>query len=127
MVPSLFSALPYLKSGKLVALAVAGQQRLPSRSDLPTFAELGLNELDLTQWYGLFAPACTSSAVVGSLNAALNKVLLDPETVARLLADGVQVQPSSPEQLGLHVKSQLQHWIHVMKDFHVTEPAELAL
>jgi tripartite-type tricarboxylate transporter receptor subunit TctC len=119
--------LPYLKSGKLVALAVAGQQRLPSWSDLPTFAELGLNELDLTQWYGLFAPAFTSSAVVGSLNAALNKVLVDPETVARLLADGVQVQPSSPEQLGLHVKSQLQHWLHVMTDFHVTEPAELAL
>jgi hypothetical protein len=39
----------------------------------------------------------------------------------------VQVQPSSPEQLGLHVKSQLQHWLHVMTDFHVTEPAELAL
>lgn len=125
MVPSLFSALPYLKSGKLVALAVAGQERLPSWPELPTFAELGLNELDLTQWYGLFAPAGTPSAVVGSLNTALNKVLVDPETVARLLDDGVQVQPSSPQQLGWHVKSQLQHWAKVTHEFRLTEPAEL--
>jgi 2-methylaconitate cis-trans-isomerase PrpF/tripartite-type tricarboxylate transporter receptor subunit TctC len=125
MVPSLFSALPYLKSGKLVALAVAGQQRLPSWPELPTFTELGLNELDLTQWYGLFAPAGTPSAVVDSLNAALNNVLVDPETVARLLDDGVQVQPSSPQQLGLHVKSQLQHWASVTKEFRLIEPVEL--
>lgn len=125
MVPSLFSALPYLKSGKLVALAVAGQERLPSWPELPTFAELGLNELDLTQWYGLFAPAGTPSAVVGSLNTALNKVLVDPETVARLLDDGVQVQPSSPQQLGWHVKSQLQHWAKVTQEFRLTGPAEL--
>lgn len=125
MVPSLFSALPYLKSGKLVALAVAGQERLPSWPELPTFSELGLNELDLTQWYGLFAPAGTPSAVVGSLNTALNKVLVDPETVARLLDDGVQVQPSSPQQLGWHVKSQLQHWANVTQEFRLTELAEL--
>lgn len=127
MVPSLFSALPYLKTGKLVALAVAGQQRLPSWPELPTFAELGLNELDLTQWYGLFAPARTPLAVVNSLNMALNKVLSDPETVARLLADGVQVQPSSPQELGLHVKAQLQHWATVVEAFRVMEPAEQAL
>lgn len=125
MVPSLFSALPYLKSGKLVALAVAGQERLPSWPELPTFSELGLNELDLTQWYGLFAPAGTPSTVVSSLNTALNKVLVEPETVARLLDDGVQVQPSSPQQLGWHVKSQLQHWAQVTQEFRLTEPAEL--
>lgn len=124
MVPSLFSALPYLKSGKLVALAVAGQQRLPSWPELPTFSELGLNELDLTQWYGLFAPAGTPPAVVDSLNAALNKVLVDPETVARLLDDGVQVQPSSPQQLGSQVKSQLQHWANVTQEFRLIDPAE---
>jgi hypothetical protein len=125
MVPSLFSALPYLKSGKLLALAVAGQQRSPLWPELPTFTELGLNELDLSQWYGLFAPAGTLSAVVDSLNTALNKVLVDPETVARLLDDGVQVQPSSPQQLGLHVKSQLQHWAKVTQEFRLIEPAEL--
>jgi tripartite-type tricarboxylate transporter receptor subunit TctC len=63
--------------------------------------------------------------VVDSLNAALNKVLVDPETVARLLDDGVQVQPSSPQQLGSQVKYQLQHWANVTQEFRLIEPAEL--
>ena len=127
MVPSLFSALPYLKTGKLVALAVAGESRLPSWPNLPTFKELGWQDLDLTQWYGLFAPAGTSGSIVSSLNSALNKVLADPETVERLLADGVQVQASSPEQLGLHVESELQHWSGILKSFHLDEPVDSTL
>ncbi len=126
MVPSLFSALPYLKTGKLVALAVAGQQRLPSWPQLPTFGELGLEALDLTQWYGLFAPAGTSPSIVDSLNAALNKVLADAETAERLLADGVQVQTHSPQQLGRHVQSELAHWRQVLDGLRVAEAVDLA-
>ncbi len=126
MVPSLFSALPYLKTGKLVALAVAGQQRLPSWPQLPTFGELGLEALDLTQWYGLFAPAGTSPSIVDSLNAALNKVLADAETAERLLADGVQVQAHSPQQLGRHVQSELAHWRQVLDGLRVAEAVDLA-
>ncbi|MFM8574995.1 MAG: tripartite tricarboxylate transporter substrate-binding protein, partial [Limnohabitans sp.] len=126
MVPSLFSALPYLKTGKLVALAVAGQQRLPSWPQLPTFGELGLEALDLTQWYGLFAPAGTSPSIVDSLNAALNKVLADAETAERLLADGVQVQTHSPQHLGRHVQSELAHWRQVLDGLRVAEAVDLA-
>ncbi len=126
MVPSLFSALPYLKTGKLVALAVAGQQRLPSWPQLPTFSELGLQALDLTQWYGLFAPVGTPPAVLASLNAALNQVLADPETAERLLADGVQVQTSTPQQLGRHVQAELAHWRRVLEGLRFAEPLDLA-
>jgi 2-methylaconitate cis-trans-isomerase PrpF/tripartite-type tricarboxylate transporter receptor subunit TctC len=127
MVPSLFSALPYLKTGKLVALAVAGQKRLSSWPDLPTFSELGLQDLDLTQWYGLFAPARTPQTVVSGLNVALNHVLTDSETVARLLSDGVQVQTSSPQQLEQHVVSELKHWAMVLEGFRMTELVDPAL
>jgi len=126
MVPSLFSALPYLKTGKLVALAVAGQHRLPSWPQLPTFGELDLDELDLTQWYGLFAPAHTPQSVLTGLNKALNQVLADSETVARLLADGVQVQTSTPQQLGQHVQSELRHWRRVLEGFHFAEAMDQA-
>lgn len=125
MVPSLFSALPYLKTGKLVALAVAGQQRLPSWPQLPTFSELGLQALDLTQWYGLFAPAGIPTAVLASLNASLNQVLADPETAERLLADGVQVQTSTPQQLGRHVQSELAHWRQVLEGLRFAEALDL--
>lgn len=125
MVPSLFSALPYLKTGKLVALAVAGQQRLASWPQLPTFSELGLQALDLTQWYGLFAPVGTRPSVVESLNAALNAVLADAETVSRLLADGVQVQTSSPQQLARHVQSELGHWRDVLEGLRFAQAPDL--
>ncbi len=124
MMPSLFSALPYLKTGKLVALAVAGQERLPFWPELPTFGELGLAYLDLTQWYGLFAPAQTPGSVVGSLNESLNQVLSDPETAARLLADGVQVQSSTPEQLGQHVQSEIKRWRSVLSEFRFVESVD---
>lgn len=127
MVPSLFSALPYLKTGKLVALAIAGYKRLSSWPDLPTFRELGWDDLDLTQWYGLFAPARTPESVVMCLNEALNQVLTDSETVSRLLADGVQVQTSTPAQLSQHVQRDLQQWAHVLEEFEMAESVDPAL
>lgn len=117
MVPSLFTALPYLKTGKLVALAIAGESRLPAWPALPTFGELGLHELDLTQWYGLFAPADTAAATIHTLNDALNKVLAAPDLVKRLLEDGVQVKTSTPAQLHAHVEAELQQWTQVLAEF----------
>jgi tripartite-type tricarboxylate transporter receptor subunit TctC len=106
---------------------VAGEQRLPAWPQLPTFAELGLEALDLTQWYGLFAPAGTPSSVVDRLNTALNQVLADPESVERLLADGVQVQTSSPQQLGHHVQTELAHWQQVLEGLHFGEALDLTV
>lgn len=124
MVPSLFSALPYLKTGKLVALAVAGQKRLPSWPNVPTFGELGFQELDLSQWYGLFAPARTPATTISTLNTTLNAVLSDQETVERLLADGVQVRTSSPAELRQHVQSELKHWSSVLQGFQLPESVD---
>ena len=128
MVPSLFSALPYLKTGKLRALAVAGPERWPSWPELPTFAELGWPELDLTQWYGLFAPAGTPAPIVARLNQALNAVLQDADTVQRLREDGVRVQTSSPAELQAHVAAELRHWSGVIEALPaLTESLEVAL
>ncbi|PUE46480.1 methylitaconate delta2-delta3-isomerase [Limnohabitans sp. 2KL-1] len=127
MVPSLFSALPYLKTGNLVALAVAGKQRLSWWPDVPTFDELDLQALDLTQWYGLFAPASTEPAVVSILNLTLNKVLSDVETVGRLLEDGVQVRTSSPDELHQHVQAELARWAGIISTFHVADVAESSI
>jgi 2-methylaconitate cis-trans-isomerase PrpF/tripartite-type tricarboxylate transporter receptor subunit TctC len=110
MFPSLFTALPYLRSGRLRALAVAGPARLPSLPDVPTLAEAGVSDLELTQWYALFAPAGTPDAIVARLNAALNAVLDDPETVARIDADGAQVRTSTPAELRRMVEDERDKW-----------------
>ncbi len=110
MFPSLFTAQPYLRSGRLKALAVAGPQRLPAWPDLPTLDEAGVAGVDITQWYALFAPAKTPAAVVRQLNETLNQVLADPEIVARMEADGARVHRSSPGELHDFLMSEAERW-----------------
>jgi len=86
MFPSMFTAQPYLRSGKLRALAVAGASRLLALPSLPTLLESGVPGIELTQWYALFAPAKTPAQVVRQLNTVLNTVLQDPEIVARTVS-----------------------------------------
>ena len=115
MFPSRFTAQPYLRSGKLQALAVAGPARLPSLPDMPTLTEAGLAGIELTQWYALFAPAKTPLAVVTQLNHALNTVLQDPEIIARIGADGAQVQTSTPGELHSLLLAEKQKWQQVVR------------
>lgn len=114
MFPSLFTAQPYLRSGKLKALAVAGASRLPALPDLPTLLEAGVPGVELTQWYALFAPAKTPASIVRQLNSALNAVLQDPEIVSRMEADGARVQTSSPGELHDLLMTESEKWQEVV-------------
>ncbi|MEO6320611.1 MAG: tripartite tricarboxylate transporter substrate-binding protein [Polaromonas sp.] len=115
MFPSLFTAQPYLRSGKLRALAVAGPSRLSSLPDLPTLAEAGVAGVELTQWYALFAPARTPAPVVAQLNDALNTVLQDAEIIARFDADGAHVQTSTPVELHSLLLAERHKWRQVVQ------------
>ena len=120
MFPSLFSALPHVKSGKLKALAVAGPKRSPLLPDVPTLKEAGVDGVDVQQWYGIFAPAKTPKAVVDKLNKALNEVLNDKEIVKRMEDHGADVDTSTPEQLGTLVKTELVKWKRVVQAAKLT-------
>jgi tripartite-type tricarboxylate transporter receptor subunit TctC len=71
--------------------------------------------VDVTQWYALFVPAKTPKAVVDRLNAALNQVLTDKDTVARIEAQGADVQTSTPEELKALVRDDLAKWRRVVQ------------
>lgn len=114
MFPSLFTAQPYLRSGKLRALAVAGATRLPALPHVPTLVEAGVPGIELTQWYALFAPAKTPASVVRQLNTALNSVLKDPDIVARMEADGARVKTSTPGELHDLLMSESEKWRSVV-------------
>jgi tripartite-type tricarboxylate transporter receptor subunit TctC len=120
MFPSLYTALPHVKSGKLRALAVAGPKRSPLLPDVPTLKEAGVDGVDVQQWYGFFAPAKTPKAIVDQLNKALNQVLADKETVKRMEEHGADVETSTPEQLGALVKSELAKWKGVVQRAKLT-------
>lgn len=126
MFPSLFTAQPYLRSGKLRALAVAGPARLVSLPDVPTLAEAGVVGIELTQWYALFAPAKTPAPVVAQLNQALNTVLQDPEIIARFDADGARVQTSTPDALHSLLLAERLKWRQVVQQTGLRMEPQLA-
>jgi len=103
-VPAVFSAvsvvLPFIKSGKLVALGVPLDKRSPLLPEVPTFAEAGIADFQFTTWVGLFAPKGTPRPVIDRLNAETGKALADPQVRERLLALGLEPKTASPEQLG---------------------------
>ena len=115
MFPSLFTALPYLRSKRLKALAVAGTERLAACPDVPTLSEAGVPGVAMTQWYALFAPAKTPHSVTRQLNTALNTVLRDPEVAARMQAEGAQVQTSTPGELHDLLLAEGERWQDVVR------------
>jgi 2-methylaconitate cis-trans-isomerase PrpF/tripartite-type tricarboxylate transporter receptor subunit TctC len=114
MFPSLFTAHPFIRAGQLRALAVAGPARLPGLPQVPTLAEVGVDGVDVAQWYGLFAPSGTPAEIVGKLNGLLNDVLNDPEVMEGFRSNGAQVEPGTPEALSSKVRTELARWSGVV-------------
>ncbi|MBL8353077.1 MAG: 4-oxalomesaconate tautomerase [Burkholderiaceae bacterium] len=120
MFPSLFTALPHIKSGKLKALAIAGPKRSPLLPEVPTLKEAGVDGVEVQQWYAFFAPAKTPKPIIEKLNKALNQVLADPEIIKRIEDHGADVETGTPEQLGALVKSELAKWKGVVQRAKLT-------
>jgi len=120
MFPSLFTALPHVKSGKLRAMAVAGPKRLSHLPDVPTLKEAGVDGVEVMQWYGIFAPAKTPKAIVDQLNKALNQVLKDKDIEKRIEDHGADVETSTPEQFGELVKGEIVKWKRVVQAAKLT-------
>lgn len=115
MFPSLFTGVPFVKSGRLQALAIAGSKRSSLLPDVPTLKEQGVDGVEVEQWYAIFAPAKTPKDVIAKLNQALNKVLDDKEIIKRIEGHGADVQTSTPEQLGDMVRKDLIKWRQVVQ------------
>lgn len=88
---SLSQFQPGLQSGELTLLATTGEDRSTFTPDLPTMQELGYNDVLVSSWYALFAPAGTPEDYIGTLFDALNQALADPEVVAALEQTGTEV------------------------------------
>jgi tripartite-type tricarboxylate transporter receptor subunit TctC len=115
MFPSLFTGVPFVKTNRLQALAIAGTKRSPLLPDVPTLKEMGVAGVEVEQWYAIFAPAKTPKEMVTKLNQALNKVLEDKEIIKRIEGHGADVETSTPEQLGEMVRKDLVKWRQVVQ------------
>jgi tripartite-type tricarboxylate transporter receptor subunit TctC len=101
------TALPFIRDGKLLALAVSSPVRTPLLPDVPTTLEAGFADSDYTFWIGVFAPSKTPKEIVDKFNAALVKSVQAPEVTAKLGALGVVAASKSPAEFGAQVKSEL--------------------
>jgi tripartite-type tricarboxylate transporter receptor subunit TctC len=112
-------ALPHLKAGRLVAIAVSSSTRAPSLPDVPTFMEAGVPDFESSSWVSILAPAKTPRAVIEKLNRELNAVLTTPEIVEKLATLGIVATPGTPEQLGAQIRTDLAKYGKVVKDAHI--------
>src|SRR5829696_1963617 len=110
-------ALPHLEGGKLRALAVTHDKRLPQLPDVPTIREAtGLATLDTGAWQGLMVPNGTPAEVVGKLNTALQKVLKDEETQNLLMKQGSIVLGGTDKEYSEFMKAEGERWGRVVRE-----------
>jgi len=120
MFPSLFTAYPHVKSGKLKAMGIAGEKRSKAVPDIPTLAEQGIADVNVPQWYGLFAPANTPQPIIQMLNKEMNLILNDPAVEKKIEDQGAEVETSTPEQLKQFVQKELNRWKTVVARTKIT-------
>ena len=109
------AAAPHIKAGKLRALALVAPQRSSALPEVPTVAEAGLRDFEVTTWYGVLAPAGTPRNVVTRLNTELVKIMHSPELKDRLAATGTEPLTSTPEEFAAYIKREIAKWGEVVR------------
>ena len=105
-----------IKEGRLKVLGVTSLQRLPFLPDVPTLDEQGLKGFDVSNWFGIYAPAGTATEVVNKVNAAFNEALRDPEMQKRMAQLGATPAGSSPAEMGKMVAADKAKWAKLITD-----------
>jgi tripartite-type tricarboxylate transporter receptor subunit TctC len=115
MVPA---SLPYLKSNppKARALAVATSKRLPQLPNVPTFAELGVKDFEVSNWFGVVAPKGTPAPVVAKLNDAVNRALKEPDIADLITSQGNVVGGGSPEAFAGFIAAESARWGRIVRE-----------
>ncbi len=116
MTPSVLSALPHVKSGKLRAYGVTSAKRARGAPDIPTIAEAGVPGYEAVQWFGVLAPAGTPREVIAKLHAGVAHALQDAGMRKRFIGDGAEPIGSSPEEFAALIRSDMAKWAKVIKD-----------
>ena len=110
------AVMPYLKSGKLRAIATSGAKRSPALPTLPTLEEAGVAGYEYTPWYGILGPATLPNNIVARLNQETNRILAEPAIRERLAQQGMEVQAVTSEQFAAILRSDIAKWGKIIRD-----------
>jgi len=111
---SITGALPFIKDGRLRALATSGAKRSPALRDLPTFIEAGYADFEVDLWLGMFAPSNTPTALLHRLNSEIDAALKDQTVVAAFAKVGVEPRIDTAEQGARFVRAEYDKWAQVV-------------
>ena len=115
MFDTMLTAMPFVKAGKLKALAVTSPQRSPAAPDVPTIAESGLPGYEVFAWNGLLAPAGTPKAVIAQLSEELKKAMQLPQVKEKFSVQGFAASWNTPEQFGGFLRAEVNKWAKTVK------------
>ena len=114
------SSMPFIEQGKLRALAVTSSRRLPNLPDVPTIDEAGVKGYESLSWSGIVAPAGTPRRVIDKLNAAIDRILRDPDVKQRFAGLGVEPVGGPPEAFTRQIRSESEKWGKVVRTANIT-------
>ena len=115
MIDNLPSSIPYIKAGKLRALAVTGEKRSPELPDVPTMKEAGINDMVVTAWFGLLAPAGTPAPVIDKLYQSAHDALTSPDIVKKFHELGGEPGGNTPAEFGAFIEHERAMWEQTVK------------
>jgi tripartite-type tricarboxylate transporter receptor subunit TctC len=110
------SSLPHVRSGKLRALATTGRRRTGAMPQLPTMVEAGVPDFDITVWFGMVAPVNTPRPIIERLNREVGEILRTPALKEKFAAAGIDITPSTPEELGDRIRADLPYYTKLMRE-----------
>jgi tripartite-type tricarboxylate transporter receptor subunit TctC len=113
---SLVQMVPHVRSGKLKALGVSSAKRVPAMPEVPTIAEAGLPGYEVSNWWGILAPAGTPSPVLDRLYKEITAILDSPETRKRFELEGADVARMTPTEFANFVGQETVKWTRVVKE-----------
>jgi len=113
------AVMPYVKGGKVRAIATSGARRSPALPDLPTIAEAGVPGYEYTPWYGMFGPGTLPKERIARLNSAVNRALADTGVREKLAQQGLEVHTMTSEQFTGIVRADVARWGKIIRELGV--------
>ncbi len=111
--------LPHMKAGTLRPLAITSNERSPSAPDVPTMAEVGIADFEITAWFGFMAPAGTPKPIIDKISKDVGRIIAMPEVRDRILAQASVPVSNTPEEYAAFIQAETKKWAEVIKQANI--------